>query len=126
MARNKINTFVDNYELNNYSGYTPNPELIEFIMSNTNKSYSFSLWTNNSPKIVQKFLLNEKLNDRFTKIVDHNSVSQLKPESEGFSLIYIPNTPLSDYLLIGDSINDESAAKNAGIDFFKIDYFSNK
>lgn len=124
IALDKIHAFVDEYERVNYSGYTPNKELIEFIKSDRNKFYLLSIWTTNTTRIVQDFLLKEELTNRFSKIITHDILTQLKPEKEGFTFIHIPNTPLSDYLLIGDSINDEGAAKNAGIDFFKIDYFA--
>lgn len=126
IALDKIHAFVDQYERINYSGYTPNKELIEFIKSDINKGYSLFIWTTNTTRIVQDFLLKEELVGRFSKLITHNVLTQLKPQKEGFSFIYIQDTPLSDYLMIGDSENDEGAAKNAEIDFFKIDYFARK
>ncbi len=123
IAQNILNAFVEEYEREHYSGYIPNTLLIEFIKS-TKEQYSNYLWTTNTDGVISDFLNKENINGRFTKIISRKIVAQLKPEKDGFDLIYKSNTPLSDYILIGDSINDEGAAKNAGIDFFKIDYFT--
>jgi beta-phosphoglucomutase-like phosphatase (HAD superfamily) len=123
LSRKKMNIFIDDFEKKNYSGFSPNHELINFLRDISNERYNCYLWTTNTRMVIEDFLSKEKLVGRFTKIVSHNDTTLLKPEAEGFSYIYTPNTSLSDYLLIGDSINDELAAKNAGIDFFKVDYF---
>lgn len=123
IAKTKLTTFVEDYEKRNYSGYTPNKELIDFIKSNDCKKYTCAIWTTNTTPIVRSVLAKEGLTERFEKIITNGDVSQYKPEGDGFSLIHVVDTPLSDYLMIGDSINDEGAAKNAGIDFFRIEYF---
>lgn len=121
--KDEITSFWNTYEQSNYSGYIPNAELITTVKS-LGPQYKKFIWTTNTTFPVQDFIRKEGLNNQFKKIVSHQTVLRLKPEADGFADIYAPNTSLNDYLMIGDSINDEGAAKNAGIDFFQIDYFS--
>lgn len=122
-AKNTINSFVERYELTHYSGYTPNPELLSFIRSQKEK-YKLYIWTSNMRKTIMEFLKNELLESSFSKIVCREDVTFLKPDREGFKQIQIGGSNPNEYLMIGDNFTDEGAAKNAGIDFFIIDYFS--
>ena len=123
MAQKAICEFNETYELSHYGGYTPNDELLTFIRKNQ-KTYPFYLWTSNARKTIQDFLQKESFITTFKTIVTREDVYFIKPNGEGFKKIYIPGTELSDYLMVGDSVVDEGGAKDAGIDFFKIDYFS--
>lgn len=120
----KIRTFIEEYELSHYKDYTVNLPLLEFIRSNR-QMYTYYLWTSNGRRTIQDFLTKESL-FLFSKMVTQNDVSLIKPEIEGFSLLYIPGTSLSEYIMIGDSKSDENAAKNTGIDFFRVDYFTHQ
>lgn len=119
----KIRMFVEEYELTHYVDYTPNPEIMNFIHKNS-QTYTYYMWTGNGRRTIQDFLVKEQLASFFSKIVTQNDVSLIKPEVEGFSLLYTEGEPLSSYLMIGDNFTDEGAAKNAGIDFFQVDYFN--
>lgn len=118
----KIRTFIENYEIAHYFDYTPNTELIDFVRRNK-QTYTYYMWTSNGKRTIQDFLRKESLSPFFSRIVTQNDVSLIKPEAEGFSLLYSQGEPLSSYLMIGDSPSDENAAKNAGIEFFKISHF---
>lgn len=122
-ARQKINTFVEEYEITHYHGYTPNKELITFIRSNKNK-YTYYIWTSNMKKTCNEFIEKERLSGVFSRIVDRNMTPLLKPEIDGFNLIKNPEVKLNEYLMIGDNFTDQGAAENAHIDFFKVDYFA--
>jgi len=122
-AKNTINSFVERYEIAHYSGYTPNPELLSFIRSQK-ETYKLYIWTSNMRKTIMEFLKNELLERSFLKIICREDVTFLKPEIDGFRQIQIRDSNPTEYLMIGDNFTDEGAAKNAGIDFFKIDYFS--
>ena len=50
-------------------------------------------------------------------------VDLIKPYTDGFEKIYDLTVPKKRYLIIGDSDNDQEAAKRLGVDFFLIDYF---
>jgi len=119
-AHNAVCRFTEEYELSHYSGYIPNKELLCFVRDNS-KKYSFFIWTSNARKTIQDFLSKESLTTAFKTIVTRNDVDMVKPHREGFDRMYIQDTALSEYLLVGDSVMDEGAAKNIGIDFFKID-----
>ncbi len=119
----KIRAYVENYEVTHYFDYTPNTELIDFIRNNK-QTYVYYMWTSNGTQTIQDFLGKESLVPYFSRIVTQNDVCCIKPEAEGFALFHTQGEPLSSYLMIGDSPSDENAAKNAGIEFFKIDYFS--
>ncbi len=95
-----------------------NEKLIEFIK----KVHGFKLyiWTSNSQNIARYALEKAGILDKFDKIVSCESVEQLKPEDEGFYKIWDRKTPKEDYLFIGDSKNDETAAQKAGLDFINI------
>lgn len=123
IAKQAINKAIEIYEQKNYSSYTPNSDLLLFIHSHVN-TYTFSLWTSNSIYTIQDFLHQEHLKSIFRKIIALEDVLFTKPNPDGFSRIYEQKNLKTDYLMIGDSENDEGAAKNAGIDFFKIDYFT--
>jgi len=121
-ARDIINTFIQGYELSHLSGYTINPELTQFIK--TEKQYNYFLWSNQMPKTIEELLEKEGLKDRFQKIMTRDSVDFVKPDPQGFDLIYDPKENKKDYLMIGDLFADEQAAAGAGIDFFLVDYFN--
>lgn len=124
-AKKKIDTFVEQYETSHYSGYTPNTKLLTFIRTHK-KEYVYFIWTSNMKKSFEEFMAQENLNNVFSVIVDRGSTPLLKPEINGFSLMFMQGTSLNEYLMIGDSVFDEGAAINAEIDFFKIDYFSHR
>lgn len=122
-AKKIIDPFVENYEETHYHGYTPNPELLQFLRSH-NGTYSFYLWTSNARKTALRPLQSEGITHLFAKIVTRNDVMLLKPSPDGFSLIYDTSVPKSEYLMVGDNTFDKGAAEQAGIDFFLVDYFS--
>ncbi|MCX6730470.1 MAG: HAD hydrolase-like protein [Candidatus Roizmanbacteria bacterium] len=122
-ARRKINSFVEEYELTHYHGYSPNNELLDFIRSQRSL-YTYYIWTSNMKKTFNEFVEKEKLSGIFSTIIDRDTAPLLKPEIDGFNLIRKPQTKLDEFLMIGDNFTDEGAAKNAHIDFYKVNYFS--
>ena len=119
----KIRTLVEEYEIAHYQNYEPNHELLDFIRNNK-QTYIYYMWTSNGTRTIQDFLNKEQLSSFFLRIITQNDVSLIKPEAEGFAFLHTPGEPLSSYVMIGDSLSDKNAAKNAGIDFFEIDYFT--
>jgi phosphoglycolate phosphatase-like HAD superfamily hydrolase len=122
-AKQRLNIAVEKYEKDYGHGHTPNPILISFIHSHKDK-YSFAIWSSNSSRVVHEFLQKEHLIDVFKWVIAMEDVAFTKPNPDGFHKIYDRNNSKDDYLMIGDSSSDENATKTAGIDFFKIDYFS--
>jgi len=117
----KLIKFQLNYEKKYYQGYLKNNSLIEFIKKNKNKR--LFLWTSNHSDTVKPILKKLEINKSFTKKIFKNTVLYIKPSSEGFNLINQPKKPNKSYLMVGDSIFDQQAAKNSKIDFLKITYF---
>lgn len=110
-----------NSELKLYKKSIPNKNLINLI--NNLDKYFLYIWSSNTRELITKILDQNNILANFKKIVCRNDVQFLKPKPEGFLKLKNPNVPLKSYLMIGDSINDENAAKNIGIDFYKINFF---
>lgn len=110
-----------NSELKLYKKSIPNKNLINLI--NNLDKYFLYIWSSNTRELITKILDQNNILTNFKKIVCRNDVQFLKPKPEGFLKLKNPNVSLKSYLLIGDSINDENAAKNIGIDFYKINFF---
>lgn len=122
-AKKKLDQTIAEYEISHYMRYTPNPSLMSFIRTHKD-TYSFSLWTSNAKGTIRDFLQKEQFEYYFEKIITLESVLFTKPNTYGFDMIYNSNNSKKDYLMIGDSDNDKIMAKNAGIDFFQVDYFA--
>jgi len=116
--RDKIVTFENQYEKEKLKGYIVNNKLVDYIKKNIyQKNY---LITNNMQHTVLPILEEIGIKNRFEKIITFDDVFYCKPHPEGILKIINKNIPLSDYVVIGDSNNDESVAKSVGIDFIKI------
>lgn len=113
--RKKIADFNAEYEDKRITDYHPHPDVIDMIknMPDTKKY----LWTANSKRTIQKYLPILELEDAFSKLVTRDDVTYIKPDPQGFDLIYPENPPETSYLFIGDSPHDEQAAKSAKIEF---------
>lgn len=53
-----------------------------------------------------------------------SDVQLVKPDPEGFGLIYESGQDKEQYLMVGNSSSDEGMAQAAEIDFYKVDYFA--
>lgn len=118
-VRDKILEINYRNEKEYYSGYELSPIAMP-VISLAKKYAKLYIWTSNDCRTVEPVLSELKLSDSFSKIVARNDVNFIKPNSEGFQLLYDKNNSKSDYLMIGDSEADEGASKDAGIDFINI------
>lgn len=109
------------FETKNLYGVDINYDLLRFI--NEMKNIEINVWSSNTRGIIDSILKKYNIHYKFTNILTRNDVNLLKPEIEGFEKIYNKNISKERYLMIGDSSADMMAAKNAGIDFFKVTYF---
>ncbi len=116
-----IKKATEEYELSHNHGLTPNPELVELIQNNTD--YVMHVYSSNSRKSVVSGLKQLGILDKFDKIVTRDEVSFIKPDPDGFKLIYDPTVSKKDYLMVGNSNADQGMAEAAGIDFFLTEYF---
>ena len=121
----EIENFSQAYELQSLKSVKPNPEIIDLIyqMSERPEKKLF-IYSSNSKKTIdlglQKIGLDSTI---FAQIVTRTEVSLIKPDPEGFYLIYDETVPKEKYLMIGDSSSDEGVAEAAGIDFWRVEYF---
>ncbi|NOX15549.1 MAG: HAD family hydrolase [Epsilonproteobacteria bacterium] len=90
-------------------------DLLKFLAS---KKIKLSIATNASDFFAKSMLEHAKILDYFTLIVGSNNVKNSKPNPDMIDLICdkLKRTK-NQTILIGDSIKDEQAAKNANIDF---------
>lgn len=116
----KLDQFCEKYEHQWYSGHTPNTNLVTFITNNVN-NHTFHVWTSNNRSTALKVLKDIGIDKLFKTIITKEDPLLSKPKPDGFYLINqsFKDEP-KDFLMLGDSDNDEQAAKAAHIDFFKI------
>ncbi len=90
-------------------------ELLDFLKS---QDMMMSIATNASDYFAKNMLKYAKMLDYFSHIIGANNVENSKPNPDMINLI-CKKTDKSkkNTILIGDSIKDEQAAKNANIDF---------
>lgn len=120
-ARQKLLKFCEQYEQDYFRGIFPNRPLVDFVKEN-HDNYDFYIWSSNNRRTIERVLRDSALDNFFQKIVAKEDVSLLKPEIDGFTLIFDPKRQSKkDYLMIGDNFLDEGAAQNAGIDFYKVE-----
>ncbi|MDX1808803.1 MAG: HAD family hydrolase [Sulfurospirillaceae bacterium] len=95
-------------------------ELLQFLK---NKNITLSIATNASDFFAKHMLANCDMLDYFDFIVGANNVKNRKPEPDMFHHI-IENSSIDtkQSIVIGDSIKDELAAKNADIEFLFADW----
>lgn len=120
-ARDLVKSNAVHFETSYLQDVIPNYELIEFITHA--KKYTMFVWSSNTRPTVKKVLQEYGIWNAFEKVITSLDVELLKPNTEGFSLMYDPAIPKNRYVIIGDSESDKKAAKQLGVDFFLIDYF---
>ena len=120
VAKKELDNFSCDYEKNNLSNIKINKPLIEFLKERKQKLF---LWSSNCFKTIQPILVEHDLYSRFDKIITRNDVDFIKPSTNGFDFIF-ENDGKENYLMVGNNPRtDGVAAKNAGIDYFNIEYF---
>lgn len=117
----EISKFVSDYEQEHVTGFTPYPEIVEFIKANEDNQ--LHVFSSNSRSAVKKGLDQLGISNYFQQLITRDEVTKVKPDPEGFYLLEGFETNKIDYLMIGDSRSDEIAAQSAGIDFLRCTYF---
>lgn len=119
-ARSLLHEHLAEFESNNLKGLRVNYDLVDFIKKDS--SYKKYIWSSNSLRVLEPVMKEHKIWDRFEKVVSRDVVDILKPYPNGFELIHDKKTPIEAFLFVGDSTNDEGAAKALGMDFFKVSF----
>lgn len=117
--RDKILEINYRNEKKYYTGYKLLPVALPLLELAKNYA-SLYVWTSNDRRTTGPILAELNIENFFSKVVFRNDVTFIKPDPEGFSLIYDENNPKTEYLIIGDSAADEGAGQNVGIDFLNI------
>ncbi|MEX0895942.1 MAG: HAD-IA family hydrolase [Patescibacteria group bacterium] len=120
-ANKIINHWSNEFERQYLQGVSEHISLTNFIRKRS-AEYDIFLWTSNTRGTVEPILKEVHILSYFQRTVTADDVRMIKPDPEGFDLIRTDNRPLDEFLMIGDSSNDQEAAAAAGIDFFKVDH----
>lgn len=120
-VRDRINDYTETFEVSRLTGVRKHVELIEFIKANAG-NYVFTMWSANTRKVINKVLEEARIYKCFKLIVSRGDVDYLKPNPDGFKLIDDGKTSIDQYLFVGDSSNDEGAAKALGMDYFEVSF----
>ncbi len=118
-TRQEINHKIRDAEMNHLDGYTLVPQCISFLTSLPPSAHRY-IWTSNALDTANKALVDTDLMQYFEKIAARDNVPYTKPDPSGFDFLRDLTIPKSQYVMIGDSENDEEASHNAGIDFIHV------
>jgi len=123
VAREKRLAVSAEFESQYLLGYQKNHDLINFIRQRHQCYQDFFIWSSNIRQTIESILNENNLYQYFRLVVAKDDVNFTKPDPEGFEeFIFQPQSERSDYLMIGNSRNDQSAAANAGIEFWLVDH----
>lgn len=110
--------FAKHYLANANLHVKPYEGAYELLKSLHVKGYTLSIATNATDFFARNMLKGQDMLKFFSFIIGANNVEHSKPNPDMlYHISDISSIPLSNSLLIGDSIKDEGAAKNANIDF---------
>ncbi|OGM05305.1 hypothetical protein A2715_05495 [Candidatus Woesebacteria bacterium RIFCSPHIGHO2_01_FULL_39_32] len=112
--RDKICSMNETYEIENIENVLPNTKLIDYIK--TRKDVRNFVLTSNNHKLVDGLLKKYGIYDKFEQIIARDDVLLIKPDIEGIQKI-LNGENLKDFIMVGNSTNDELTAKTSGIAF---------
>ena len=122
VLRDEIIEFNYKYEKEFTKGLKPNSVLVDFIRDEIN--CDMYVLTNNDSRNIKKHLTSLGLINNFKTIVCRDNVKYVKPNAEGINKIIGKKKILSNFLMIGDSLDsDGGVAEATGMDFYLIDNF---
>jgi len=110
--------FAKHYLANANLHVKPYEGAYELLKSLHVKGITLSIATNASDFFARNMLQGQGMLDFFSFIIGANNVERSKPNPDMLQHIStLSDIPLSNSLLVGDSVKDEGAAKSANIDF---------
>jgi len=110
--------FAQHYLANANLHVKPYAGAYEMLKSLHVKGITLSIATNATDFFARNMLEGQGMLDFFSFIVGANNVEKSKPNPDMLEHISkLSSIPLGETLLVGDSVKDEGAAKNANIDF---------
>jgi HAD superfamily hydrolase (TIGR01549 family) len=117
----EVRDFNRQYESQYLTGFTPNTEVIQFILENP--SITFYVYSSNSKPTVTRGLDELGISKSIRAVISKDDVKFVKPNPEGFFLLENFEGNEEEFLMIGDSSADRGAAEAAGIDFLECTVF---
>lgn len=100
--------------------YTVLEDARRFIQER-HQDFTMVVFTDNLTSTIERVLKAEGLYAYFSHIITKDDVTEYKPAPEGLAIAQQKTSAEKDaMLMIGDSSNDEGAAKSFGVDFFSV------
>lgn len=118
----KLIAITTRFERRNFR-HTPNAELVRAARELHGRGVRLDLWTGNVRSTARRALTDLNLLALFDHVVCREDTFLGKPDPEGLGLLGVSPPTVRQFLLVGDSSNDEAAARAVGMDFFPIFFF---
>jgi HAD superfamily hydrolase (TIGR01509 family) len=106
-----------------YFAHTPYDDLVKIIPQLKENGAELFIWTSNTRETAERALLEMGILQHFTQLVTREDVKLGKPHKEGWDNFAFTGAVPDSCLMIGDSQNDELAAKAVGMKYFNVDFF---
>jgi HAD superfamily hydrolase (TIGR01509 family) len=127
-ARPDLKSGVDEIYRKNEAGcilkksYKVYPDMIALVRELKKKEFKLAIASGNHSKNIEDILRHLNLSGHFDVICGRDRAKRGKPFPDQLTVI-IQKTKISrkNALFIGDSVNDQAAAKAEGMDFFKVE-----
>ncbi len=115
-----LDNLLGSLEVGNLISYTGNKNLLDYIKNDQKKIYI--IYSSNSKALIEYVLGEMGILNCFEFIISLNNVQHLKPHIEGMNIILSLNAGFSksDFVMLGNSIEDEQVASLTKIDYLKI------
>lgn len=104
--------------------HTPYDELIKMLPKLKEAGCELFLWTSNTRSTAERALTEMGVLQLFQQLLTREDVKLGKPHGEGWKQFIFANQDPSARLMIGDSQNDELAARAGGIAYYEINFFN--
>lgn len=103
-----------------YYSQVPNNDLLAALSHLRASGVALYLWTSNTRPTAERALEDTGVRQLFTALATREDSEFGKPHPQGWSVLFPDGVPLHRCLLVGDSMNDEAAARSIGVDYFKV------
>jgi phosphoglycolate phosphatase-like HAD superfamily hydrolase len=119
--KDDVDNFVKNYELQNTKEVTPIDKVLRFIDDLSQSGKKLYIWSSNHSALLNKYLTQLGIIDKFDLVVSREMVDFIKPDSFGFTKYFKPlDEYLNSFILVGDSSFDREAANNCHIKYLDV------
>jgi phosphoglycolate phosphatase-like HAD superfamily hydrolase len=106
-----------------HCAHTPYADLVDALPKLHDMGARLMLWTANTRPTAERALLELGVLHLFTRLLTREDTLFGKPHTEGWSLLKTADQPVESFLFIGDSKNDEQAARAGNVRYYQIRFF---